>query len=175
MARARPGTPADGHDGRGDDGRGDAGRGDDGRRQERERLHRPFAPRRARAVAWVVAVLAVVGALLLTVLVPDVAAGDRVGFLVVGALVAAFMARQAGVRAVPDEEGLAVRNLFLSRRLAWAEVVEVRLGDGQPWVQLDLSDGDVLAVMAVQRADGASADAEARRLATLVALHSPRG
>jgi len=36
-------------------------------------------------------------------------------------------------------------------------------------VMLDLSDGDVLAVMAIQRADGAYAQAEARRLATLVA------
>jgi hypothetical protein len=37
---------------------------------------------------------------------------------------------------------------------------------------LDLSDGDVLAVMAIQRADGARALAEARRLATLVAVGS---
>ena len=48
----------------------------------------------------------------------------------------------------------------------------MRLGDGDPWVMLDLSDGDVLAVMAIQRADGAYAVAEARRLATLVAAGS---
>jgi hypothetical protein len=48
-------------------------------------------------------------------------------------------------------------------------VVAVRFGDGDPWVMLDLRDGDVLAVMAIQRADGAYAQAEARRLATLVA------
>jgi hypothetical protein len=39
-------------------------------------------------------------------------------------------------------------------------------------VQLDLADGDTLAVMGIQRADGAFAESEARRLATLVALHT---
>jgi hypothetical protein len=36
-------------------------------------------------------------------------------------------------------------------------------------VQLDLDDGDTLAVMGVQRSDGERARQEARRLATLVA------
>jgi len=145
-----------------------------GRGDERARLHRDFAPRRARVVAVVVGALALLGGLVLAVLLPGMGTPDRLGFIAVGALVAAFMARQAMVRVLVDEQGLAVRNLFLSRRLEWAEVVEVRFGGGQPWLQLDLSDGEVLAVMAVQRADGASAEAEARRLATLVALHGPR-
>lgn len=141
---------------------------------ERERLHRPFAPRRARVVAAVVGAAALLGGAALALALPDIAVGDRLGFLAVGALVAAFMARQAMVRVLVDEQGLEVRNLFLSRRLEWAQVVEVRFGGGQPWCQLDLSDGDVLPVMAVQRADGAGAQAEAQRLATLVALHGPR-
>ena len=45
-------------------------------------------------------------------------------------------------------------------------------GGGEPWVTLDLADGDTLAVMAIQRADGEDAVAEARRLATLVDVHS---
>jgi hypothetical protein len=65
-----------------------------------------------------------------------------------------------------------VVNLFHSRHLDWAEVVAVRFGGGAPWVMLDLDDGDELAVMGIQRADGAFTQAEARRLATLVALHS---
>ncbi|MEJ5868673.1 PH domain-containing protein [Pseudokineococcus sp. 5B2Z-1] len=147
---------------------------DDGRASERARLHRPFAPRRARVVAVAVGAAALLGGLLLAVLVPELGTFDRVGFVVVGALVAGFMALQARVRVVVDEQGLQVQNLLLSRRLEWAEVVQVRFGGGQPWVQLDLSDGDVLPVMAVQRADGAAAEAEAQRLATLVALHGPR-
>lgn len=144
------------------------------RASERARLHRDVVPRRARVVAVAVGVLALLGGLLLALVVPDAGTFDRVAFVVLGALVAGFMARQAQVRVSVDEGGLVVRNLFLSRRLEWAEVVQVRFGGGQPWVQLDLSDGDVLAVMAVQRADGAFAEEQAQRLATLVALHAPR-
>ena len=42
----------------------------------------------------------------------------------------------------------------MTRRVTWDEVVEVRFPDGAPWVTLELDDGDELAVMAVQRADG---------------------
>ena len=87
-------------------------------------------------------------------------------------LIAGFCWRQASVRATVDDEGVTVRNLVYSRRLEWAEIVSVRFGSGRPWVQLDLSDGDTLAVMGIQRADGAYAEAEARRLATLVAQHT---
>jgi hypothetical protein len=73
---------------------------------------------------------------------------------------------------VPDEDGLTVRNLMITTRLTWAEIVSVRFGAGRPWVQLDLADGDTLAVMGIQSADGARAEAEARRLATLVARHT---
>lgn len=158
-----PGGPQDRDDGRRDD-----------RRSERARLHRGFAPRRARVVALPVGVLALLGGLVLAVVVEGLGTLDQIGFAGVGALIGLFMARQAMVRVLVDEQGLQVRNLVLSRRLQWAQVVQVRFGGGQPWVQLDLSDGDVLSVMAVQRADGAFAEAEARRLATLVALHGPR-
>jgi Bacterial PH domain len=76
------------------------------------------------------------------------------------------------VAAWPGEDGLRVRNLLTVNRLDWHEIVAVRLGGGGPWVMLDLDDGDTLAVMAVQRADGAFGQGEATRLATLVALHS---
>lgn len=65
-----------------------------------------------------------------------------------------------------------MRNLVHRRRLAWAEIVSVRFGHGRPWVQLDLADGTTLAVMGIQRSDGALANREARRLATLVARHT---
>ena len=92
--------------------------------------------------------------------------------LAVGLAMAWFCWREASVRAEVDEQGITVRNLMLTRRLEWAEVVAVRFGQGRPWVQLDLSDGDVLAVMGVQQSDGARAVAESRRLAALVAIHS---
>ncbi len=139
---------------------------------EAARLHAPFRPVRGRVVARVIGVVAVVWAAGLATLVYGLTAADRVGFVVVGLLLLAFCEMQARVSAVPDEHGLAVRNLLRRRHLAWAEVVGVSFGGGRPWVQLDLADGDVLAVMGVQRADGARGTAEAQRLATLVALHS---
>lgn len=139
-------------------------------------LHRPFRPRAARLVAWVLAVLVAALMIALAVALPgvvgEVGLPDRLGIAGFGLLVAAFLVREASVRAVPDAAGITVRNLLLSRRLEWTEIVSVRFGQGRPWVQLDLADGDTLAVMAVQAADGARASVEAGRLATLVALHS---
>ena len=85
-----------------------------------------------------------------------------------GLAIAVFLGRYASIRAVPDAVGLTVRNLMLTRRVTWDEVLEVRFPDGAPWVTLELADTDELAVMAIQRADGATAMAEAQRLAGLV-------
>jgi hypothetical protein len=138
-------------------------------------LYAPFQPRRARVVALALAVLSVVALGALAAFLPmatgvEVRLLDRLLIGVFGVALAWFCYRQASVRAVPDDEGLSVRNLFLSRRVEWAEIVSVRFGD-RPWVQLDLAEGDTLAVMGIQRADGELARRESRRLATLVALH----
>jgi len=139
-------------------------------------LYAPFRPRLARAVSLALAVLVGAATIALAVALPSIASGygggDLVGIGAFGLVTCWFCWRQASVRARVDESGITVRNLVVTRHLVWAEVVEVRFGQGRPWVQLDLADGDTLAVMGVQRADGALADAEARRLATLVALHS---
>ena len=79
--------------------------------------------------------------------------GDQLALVGLGALIAGFLWRYASIRAVPTAEGLVVRNLMLTRRLGWDEIVAVRFRDGDPWVSLDLDDTDVLAVMAIQRVD----------------------
>ncbi len=136
-------------------------------------LHRVFRPRRTRQVAYTVAVVALVTMAVLAFALPmPLGPLDRIGFLSVGLIVAWFMHRQASVVADPTPTGLHVRNLLLSRDVEWAEVVAVRFGEGRPWAQLDLADGDTLAVMAVQQADGARGTADATRLATLVELHT---
>lgn len=140
-------------------------------------LHRPFRPRAARIVSQVLAVVTLAVMVTIALLLPAVAPDrqswlDRLGIVAFGVLVAWFLQRQAGVRADPDQDGITVRNLMVTRRVAWSEIVSVRFGQGRPWVQLDLADGDVLAVMGVQAADGERATAEAQRMATLVAIHS---
>lgn len=139
-----------------------------------------FRPRNALVVAGVVAVAVAVGAGFLVVELPAMVpgrstAGDRWGIVVVAALGVAILARHALVRAVPDVAGLTVRNLLTTRRVEWAQIVSVRFGQGRPWVSLDLADGTTLAVMAIQAADGARGNREARRLATLVEWGAPTG
>jgi hypothetical protein len=84
------------------------------------------------------------------------------------------MWRYATIRAVPTREGLTVRNLVLTRQLEWAQIVRVQFGGGAPWVSLDLDDTDTVAVMAIQKADGAFGRAEAGRLSALVQVHGAR-
>lgn len=135
-------------------------------------LAAPFRPRLARRVTLTVGVVFLALTVALVLAMPGLGPLDAAGFLLFGAAVAWFCWRQASVRAVPDDTGLLVRNLVVTRHVTWAQIVSVRFGQGRAWVQLDLADGDTLAVMGVQRADGAFAEQEARRLATLVARRS---
>jgi hypothetical protein len=142
-------------------------------RPDRARLYAPFRPRAARVVSLVFGLAVAIGTAALILALPGFFSPlDMVGVGLFGGAIAWFCWREAGVRADVDEQGIVVRNLMLTRRLDWAEIVSVRFGHGRPWVQLDLADGDVLAVMGVQQSDGARAEAEAGRLAALVAIHS---
>ena len=136
---------------------------------------RPFRPRLARVVTLAIAAAVLVLTVLLVAALTRVPPGDRTGIGLVGLAVAWFCWLESAVAARPDEDGLTVRNLLVVRRLDWAQIVDVRFGEGRPWVQLDLADGDTLAVMAIQRADGPAAQREAKRLATLVARHTATG
>ena len=138
-------------------------------------LYSPFRPRLARVVTLGIAGVVVLLTAALLLALPELPALDKSGFAGLAVLLVWFCWRQAAVVAVPDADGLTVRNLLLERRLAWADIVSVRFGQGRPWVQLDLADGDTLAVMGIQRSDGRFASQEARRLATLVAHHTATG
>jgi Bacterial PH domain len=67
-----------------------------------------------------------------------------------------------------DEDGLTVVNMLRTRRLEWAEVVRVRLGPGDPWVQLELDDGSTLPATGIQTSDGARARVAAAELRAVV-------
>jgi hypothetical protein len=132
----------------------------------------PFRPVRGRHVAIGFAIAQAVVLLALAVVLPGAGWFDRIGFLVVAVAIGWVLLRFGLLRADPGPAGLVVRNLVRREDLRWEQIVAVRFGDGDPWVMLDLSSGEVLAVMAIQRADGPRALAEARRLATLVAAGS---
>lgn len=133
-----------------------------------------FRPRRARIVATSMGIASIVVFVGLAVLMP-VDAGltqwgpaDRIMLGSIGVVIAGVFYRYASIRATPTQAGLVVRNLFTSRSLDWPELIGVQYNDGDPWPTLDLADTDQLAVMAIQRADGPRAMAEAQRLATLI-------
>ena len=74
---------------------------------------------------------------------------------------------------MPTRQGLTVRNLVLTRTVSWDSVVDLRFSGGDPWVTIELDDTDTLAVMAIQKADGVFARAEASRLAALIQALGP--
>ena len=133
----------------------------------------PFRSRRGRIMATVMAVVSVVLFTVLALLVAGVDEGgwvvaDRVMMGVLGVGLALVLWRWAAIKAVPDESGITVQNLVGRRHIAWAEIADVTFDDGDPWASLHLRDTETVAVMAIQRADGASSRAEAQRLADLV-------
>ena len=141
-----------------------------------------FRPRRGRWVALTMSVLSVLiftgGALSLPRVDPLVGEWDVLDRLVLiagGVAVAAFLWRFASIRAVPTAGGLVVRNLVTTRTLEWTQIIRVQFGGGAPWVSVDLDDTDTVAVMAIQKADGAFGQAEAARLSALVQVHSGPG
>ena len=133
-----------------------------------------FRPRRARLVIYpcvAVVLIALVGG---AVLAPSEGAsgwglGSRLALVAVAVAVAYFLHRLADVRVIADEAGVSVVNIVHSRRLEWAEVVGVRLLRDDAWMMLDLSDGESMAAMGVQKADGAYAQEQAGRFARMVA------
>ncbi len=122
--------------------------------------------------AVVFAVLTLIAALLPAGGAISWSLGERALVSAAGLLVWGVLALLSRPRAVADLDGVTVVNLTTTRRLAWAEVVRVTLRPGDPWVTLDLADGTVLPVMAVQ--PGVSrrrALADARTLRALAEAH----
>lgn len=142
----------------------------------------PYAvmrPRRGVAVAVVLAIVVFAAFTYAAITVPgregqkgDWGLIDRAFIFATGAGIAWFVWRFATIKAIPSKEGIVVRNLLLTRRLTWAEIVRVQFGGGAPWVRLDLADADTVAVMAIQKADGPHGRALASRLAALAQVHS---
>lgn len=135
-----------------------------------------WRPRRTRLVAYGTAAVVVALSIVLAIALPGGSGGfrllDRIGLVVFGLVVAALLHVLARPRVRADEDGVTVVNVFRRRRLEWAEILEVSLREGDPWVQLDLTDGTVLPAMGLQAADGERGRAMARDLRALVRSHT---
>ncbi|WP_054953679.1 PH domain-containing protein [Flaviflexus massiliensis] len=138
----------------------------------------PFRPRLARIVSVVLAIALIIGTGALFAVSPsfgmyEFTTWDYVGTIVFVALLLGLLWIQYQVRLVPSEDGIYIKNLFLSHRLTWNEIIGVDFGQG-PWARIDTVMGDTINIMAIQSADGEYAKREAVRLATLIDNHSPQ-
>jgi hypothetical protein len=114
-----------------------------------------WRPHRGRLVTHGFAVVVLVVVVVLAIAVPHpFGVADRVGFVVVGAAIATVLYLLGRCRLRADADGLTVVNVIRTTELEWAEVVGVSHAVGDPWVTLDLDDGDTLPAMGIQAADG---------------------
>ncbi len=136
-----------------------------------------FRQRRGRVVVYVMALLLLGSLTALAVGLPSDGphpwgAGSRISLVLLGVACGYLLHRLASVRVVADDTGVTVVNVVRRRRLEWAEIVGVRLSRDDPWLRLDLADGEALAAMGVARSEGAQAQEQARSFARLVNEHS---
>ncbi|HEY8479897.1 MAG TPA: PH domain-containing protein [Spirillospora sp.] len=132
-----------------------------------------WRPRATRIVAYATAgVIMLVVIVLAVAVAPQFTLSDRLLIVAFGAFVAWILHMLARCRVVADETGLTVVNPFRTRRLAWPEVLDVTMAEGDPWPTLDLADGTTMSAMGI---NGAEKSRAARQLAELKALVRARG
>ncbi|MFF3850730.1 PH domain-containing protein [Streptomyces sp. NPDC002328] len=134
-----------------------------------------FRPGRTRVVLLTAGVTIFVVISAIALLLEQLGPGERLSFVVTGALIFWVLAQLARVRVVADDSGVTVVNIASRRRLAWAEIVQVNLRPGDPWVFLNLSDGTSLPALGIQPGIAKQqAIADARALRALVEHRSVR-
>ncbi|GAA3308170.1 PH domain-containing protein [Streptomyces cinereospinus] len=132
-----------------------------------------FRPRRTRAVLLCLAVLIFVVVSSIALLLDRLGPGERLTFVCTAAVLASVALTLARPKVIAEETGVTVVNFASTRRLEWAQIVQVHLRVGDPWVFLDLSDGTSLPAIGIQPGIAkAQAIADARALRALVEARS---
>ncbi|MCX4976102.1 MULTISPECIES: PH domain-containing protein [unclassified Streptomyces] len=109
-----------------------------------------FRPSRTRAVLVSTGVAILVVLTTVVMLLEQLGPGEKLSFILTGALIFGVLLMLARPKVVADETGVTVVNIASSRRLAWAEILQVNLRPGDPWVFLNLSDGTSLPALGIQ-------------------------
>ena len=131
-------------------------------------------PARARVIVYCCAVAVLVTMIGLAIILPspEWGFGSRIGVVGVGLAAGWLLHRLADVRVETAPGGVHVVNVVSSRRLAWAEIVGVRLSRDDAWMVLDLAEGQALSAMGVQHSEGERGQRQARQFAALVQEHT---
>jgi hypothetical protein len=130
-------------------------------------------PRRALVMCSVLALILLATFVIVAVLLRGSDTGvifqpsDQVAMIGIGILLAAGTMLFAMARVKADADGIEVRNVLLTKRFAWTEVLSVSFPDGASWARLELPDDEYYSVMAVQAVDRDRAVAAVRTLRRL--------
>ncbi|GAA2593906.1 MULTISPECIES: PH domain-containing protein [Streptomyces] len=109
-----------------------------------------FRPGSTRAVLLTAAVAILIVITAVAMLLKQLSPAERLSFVLTALLLDAVLLLLARPKVVADESGVTVVNLTNKRRLEWAEILQVTLRPGDPWVFLNLSDGTSLPVLGIQ-------------------------
>ncbi|MFD3500894.1 PH domain-containing protein [Streptomyces sp. NPDC058678] len=109
-----------------------------------------FRPGRTRAVLLTAGLAIFVVITTVAILLEQLSSGERLSFVFTGALLFGVLLLLARPKVVADESGVTVVNIASKRRLDWAEIIQVNLRPGDPWVFLNLSDGTSLPALGIQ-------------------------
>ena len=135
-----------------------------------------FRPGRTRAVLLTAGVAIFVVITTVAMLLEQLSPGERLSFVITAALLFAVLALLSRPKVVADESGVTVVNIASSRHLDWAEILQVNLRPGDPWVFLNLSDGTSLPALGIQPGIAKQrAIADARTLRALAEARSTAG
>ncbi|WP_149828005.1 PH domain-containing protein [Streptomyces tailanensis] len=109
-----------------------------------------FRPGRTRAVLLTAAGAIFVVITAVALLLPTLGPAERLSFVFTAAMFAGVLGVLSRPKVVADEAGVTVVNIAGKRHLDWAEIVQVNLRAGDPWVFLDLTDGTSLPALGIQ-------------------------
>lgn len=109
-----------------------------------------FRPGRTRAVLLTAGVAIFVVITTVAMLLEQLSPGEKLSFVFTGAVLFGVLAVLARVKVVADESGVTVVNIVSRRHLEWAEILQVNLRPGDPWVFLNLSDGTSQPALGIQ-------------------------
>ncbi|MCT9004276.1 PH domain-containing protein [Streptomyces sp. NPDC054766] len=132
-----------------------------------------FRPARTRAVLLTAGASILVVITTVAMLLEQLGPGEKLSFIFTAALLFGVLLLLSRPKVVADESGVTVVNIVSRRHLDWAEILQVNLRPGDPWVFLDLSDGTSLPALGIQPGIAKQRAIEDAR--TLRALASARG
>ncbi|WP_304454203.1 PH domain-containing protein [Nocardiopsis sp. YSL2] len=128
-----------------------------------------WRPRAMRWVAYGLALLIVATMGVLSATLPqDWRLQDRVMLFGLGLVIAAVLHLLGRPRLVATRRNVTIVNSIRTHVLAWPEIVDAQMREGEPWPSVDLSDGSTLAVMGIQSADGELARRQLRDFRSLL-------